>query len=142
MDWMWMLACAVLPVVLIGGFIAMQVSMIRRMSRMEGQAAPELDGAHGEAVASSGPSLFYFYSPQCGACRPMTPIIAEMTRASDRVHPVNIAEDMQTARKFGVMATPAVVVTRGGIVDKVLIGPQDRSTLQGLLADSWEEAPT
>lgn len=115
-------------------FLGMQILMVRRMRRQKGRPAPELEGAEGEAIRSGGSSLFYFYSPRCGACRAMTPVVQEMAKKrGDAVFPVDISRDLSMARQFGVMATPTTILVRDGSVADVLIGPQPESALRAMV---------
>lgn len=120
-------------VMLVGLFIGFQVFMIRKMQGQRGKPAPALEGKAGKAIARGKASLFYFYSPQCGACRPMTPVVKSMAKKQSSVFPVDISRDMATARKFGVMATPTTILVKDGTVAEVLIGPQPESVLRGLV---------
>ncbi|MFH1464243.1 MAG: thioredoxin family protein [Pseudomonadota bacterium] len=115
-------------------FIGLRVFMVMRIKRQEGRPIPELAGKQGKAAKARTPSLFYFYSPQCGACRSMTPVIKKMPGLDRNVFAVDISKDMDTARRFGVMATPTTVLVREGVVQQILIGPQPESALRGLLA--------
>ena len=46
----------------------------------KGKAAPELTGSFGKAINGGKTALFYFYSPSCGACRSMTPVVEGYTK--------------------------------------------------------------
>ena len=87
----------------------------------------------GKVVRKGRPALFYFYSPQCGACRVMTPVIKEMEKAGKDVFAIDISVDMATARKFGVMATPTTVQINKGIIEDILIGPRPKAALEALI---------
>jgi len=119
-----------------GAFVALMVGMrvliAYKSSAMKNKPAPPLDGKMGKRVSKGKTALFYFFSPGCGACGAMTPVVNEMCKSNDGVFPIDISKDMQTARKFGVMATPTVVVVRDKVVKDVIIGPQSASTLQQL----------
>ncbi|RME30602.1 MAG: thioredoxin [Deltaproteobacteria bacterium] len=122
--------------VAVGGFIALlfafQLFMVFKMRRKEGKPAPSLDGKPGKLIEKGNRAVFYFYSPSCGACKAMTPVFRKMARTKKNVFPVDISTDMATARKFGVMATPTVIVVNNKTIEKVLIGPQPQATLQSL----------
>ncbi len=121
---------------IIGGvilaFFTLQYIMILKMKRKKGKPAPVLDGNYQKAM-KKGKSLFYFYSPSCGACRPMTPIIEKIGKKHRNVFTINIQHDLDTARKFGIMGTPATVLVENGTIGEFLIGPQKEEVLQGLL---------
>ncbi len=120
------------------GFIAlivvMRVVISTRMRKLQGKAAPELRGRMQQRVSGGRRALFYFHSPGCGACRTMTPVVKRLQKKSKGVFAVDISLDMDTARRFSVMATPTTVLIDGGIIEQVLVGPQPQTTLEGLLS--------
>lgn len=120
-------------VVLAVAFIGMQVFVAWRMKRMEGAPAPQVGGDAGQRIAGGESALFYFYSPQCGACRTMTPVVKELAGQGPGVFAVDITQDMDTARRFGVMATPTTVVVKQGTVSQVLVGAQSPDRLRSLV---------
>ena len=123
----------ILPVIVLAvAFIGLQVFLTRRMMKLKGQPAPAVAGAAGRRVADGRSALFYFYSPQCGACRTMTPVVKELAGRAPGVFPVDISVDMDTARRFSVMATPTTILVRDGKVAEVLVGPQSPERLRGL----------
>jgi thioredoxin 1 len=111
--------------------VGLRVFMVLRIKRQEGKPAPELTGRLGRAARGRDKALFYFYSPSCGPCKPMTPVVKAMR---GNVHAVDITQDMETARKFGVMATPTTVLVRHGVVQQILVGPQPAPALKALMA--------
>jgi thioredoxin 1 len=115
-------------------FIALQMVPRLISASKKGKDAPELSGSYSRAVKKSNqPSLFYFYSPQCGACKPMTPIIDKMADRYRNLFKVNVANDMDTARKFGVMGTPSIVLVKEGKIQEFLVGPQPEDKIVDLL---------
>ncbi len=127
------LSSIVVPLVaVLLGFIGLQMFMVRRMRRMRGQEAPSVGGAAGRRVADGRNALFYFYSPQCGACRTMTPVVKQLAERAPGVFPVDVSQDLDTARRFKVMATPTTILVRDGKVAEVLVGAQSADTLRGL----------
>jgi thioredoxin 1 len=111
--------------------VGMRLFMVLRIKRQQGKPVPELPGKLGRAAHSRGKSLFYFYSPGCAPCRPMTPLVKAMR---GNVFAVDITQDFETARKFGVMATPTTVLVKQGVVEQILVGPQPESALRALMA--------
>lgn len=114
-------------------FLGLQ--MIPRMisASKKGKDAPELNRQYNNAIKKSDPALFYFYSPQCGACKPMTPVIDKIAERYRNTLKVNVAEDMDTARKFGVMGTPSVVLVKQGKIAEYLVGPQPEDKIRSIL---------
>lgn len=122
---------------LLVGFIALmvltRVMIAVNIRKHKGQPAPELSGTAAKLVRPGKRALFYFFSPSCAACKTMTPQIQEMGKRNRQVMAVDISQDMATARKFGVMATPTTVLVTDGVVQDILIGPQPKSALEGML---------
>lgn len=115
-------------------FFALQYGLVLKMRFKKGKQVPELDGKYGRAIQNGKKAIFYFYSQSCGACRPMTPIIDQYVKKSKNVYKVDIARDMATARKFGVMGTPSTVLVENGIIKEFLVGPQSEAKLSQLIS--------
>ncbi len=113
--------------------VGMRVLMNVKASRMRGAAVPPLPGKAGKHVKAGKSGLLYFYSPACGACRTMTPIIKKLSESREGVFAVDISRDMATAQALGVMATPTMVTVRKGHVDQVVIGPRPPATIESLI---------
>jgi thioredoxin 1 len=113
-------------------FIVGQLMLVHKMKRQQGKPAPGLTGKPEKWIRSGKPALFYFYSPSCGACREMTPVVRRLEKKHKGVFAVDISQDMETARKFGVMATPTTIQVTKGIIRQVLIGPQPPSEIEQL----------
>jgi len=63
--------------------------------------------------------IYYFHSPHCGACKSITPIIAEEYKP---VNIIDISTDLELARKFNIRATPTVVFVENNIISNVHLG--------------------
>ena len=79
--------------------------------------------------------LLYFYSPSCGPCRSMTPIIDQLAAAHDNVGKIDIQKDPETAREFGIRATPTTVLLQGNVIKQVALGAKTQKQLEKLLAE-------
>ena len=82
---------------------------------------------------SSGNRLFYFYSPSCGPCRSMTPIVDKLASQSDAITKVDISKDPELAGRFGIRATPTTVLVEKDTIKEVRLGAQSQKQLQKLL---------
>jgi thioredoxin-like negative regulator of GroEL len=105
-----------------------QVAVRRQARAMRGKPIPILDGPLA-AVAERERALVYFFSPSCGACRPITPRLRELERKGGPVFLVNVAEDLSAARAFKVMATPSIVEVERGVVVGFHVGPPPAEVL-------------
>jgi len=111
-----------------------RIAMIVHSRAMVGKPAPDdLSGDAGRAIRKGRRALFYFYSTHCPPCKAMTPVVDALAEKHPNVFKVNVSEDFLAARKFGVTATPSVVLVEGGVICKFLIGAQSETRLARLL---------
>lgn len=114
-------------------FLLMQIFMVRKMRAKRGTHAPSLGGRFDDMMRK-GKVLFYFFSPSCRACRPMTPIIQSMAQKDKRLILSDVSRDSRMAQQLGVMATPTLVLVQEGKIADILVGYQDESRLRAWLA--------
>ncbi len=115
-------------------FFLLQFFMAFKMRLQKGKPAPVVSGAAGKAIQRGDKVLLYFFSPNCGACRTMTPVVQKMAKSQKNVYPVDISRDLTVARQFGVMGTPSTVLVETGKISEFLVGPQPEAKLRSLLA--------
>lgn len=108
--------------VALGLVVFMQVSIARRARAMEGKAVPPLPGTMGRRIETQKSALVYLYSPQCGACRAITPRVRALAAKNPAVFAVDVMRDMDLARALGVMATPSTVELRDGKIAGYHVG--------------------
>lgn len=80
-----------------------------------------------------GDRLIYFYSPKCGPCRSMTPIIDQLGQRYPQVFKVNIQQDPETARAFNIRATPTTLLVKQNRILDIALGARSRAQLETLL---------
>jgi len=110
--------------------VFMQLAVARRARAMQGKAVPPLPGPIGRRIASQGHALVYFFSPQCGACRAITPRVRDLAKTNGGVFAVDVMSDMELARALGVMATPSTVEIADGKIVGYHIGPIPNPVMQ------------
>lgn len=129
-----MSAFAYLIIAVVGLFLLMQIIPLIRARQARGKAVPELDALLTDAQRVQPRLLVYFWSPACGMCRPMTPVIDKLAAEQANVVKVNVAETTELARRIGIMGTPSLAVIEGGAVSKVVVGARGEAQIRALLA--------
>jgi thioredoxin 1 len=100
----------------VGLVVGMQVLVRLRSRAMIGKAVPELPGEVGRKVSHSKRALVYFFSPSCGACRAITPVVQKLKEHNPSVFAVDVTRDLSLARALNVMATPSTVEVADGAI--------------------------
>lgn len=118
---------------IIGLFAAMQLYVWLGSKRLQGQDAPEYVGLLDPAQQDMKRLLFYFYSEHCGPCRALTPLIDRMAERYDNVVKVDAMKNPAAAQKFGIRATPTLILVEQGKVVKVMLGGVSEKQLELLL---------
>lgn len=110
-----------LLVVAVPALLALVVWLPRwRMGRIVGRRAPPVSGPDGVP----GDGLFYFSSPDCWQCRPVTRAVDALAAQGRRVVRVDISHSAELAQRFGVRQVPAVIAVEDGRVTRVWVGPR------------------
>ena len=81
--------------------------------------------------------LLDFYADWCGPCRMVSPIVDEIANEHPEylVGKINVDEEEELAREFGVMSIPMLVVMeKGKIVDKA-VGARPKVQILAMLED-------
>jgi len=79
---------------------------------------PDMQGISNLLEHSSLPVLVDFYSPTCGPCHMMHPVVERLgsRRAGEvAVIKVNVDDNPEVARRFGIQAVPTFLVVLKGI---------------------------
>jgi thioredoxin 1 len=96
-------------------------------------ATPVTDSAWtDEVLQSDKPVLVDFWAEWCGPCRMVSPIVDEIAEehADDlKVLKLNVDENPNTAREYGVMSIPTLLVFKGGQPDKRIVGAKGKAQL-------------
>lgn len=84
---------------------------------------------------SDKPVLLDFYAEWCGPCRMMLPIVDEIAkeRSDFAIGKVNVDENAELAREFGVVSIPTLVVMRGGKVVRQASGARPKAQVISML---------
>ncbi len=89
-----------------------------------------------EVLNSDKPVLVDFWAPWCGPCRNLSPIIEEIANereATLKVGKINVDEQVELARRFGVMSIPTVMIFKNGQLVSTSVGFRPKREIEALL---------
>ena len=88
-----------------------------------------------EVKNSKGTVLVDFYADWCGPCKMLSPVLAEIDgKDTDaKICKVNVDEEVDLARTFGVMSIPCLIVFKDGEVINKTVGLKSKSEVLDLL---------
>ena len=85
-----------------------------------------------EVLRSEGPVLVDFWADWCGPCHAVAPVLDQIVEEhSDlRLVKVNIDEEQELARRYGVMSIPTMILFESGEPKAAAMGAQPKSMLE------------
>ena len=90
-------------------------------------------------LQSDVPVLVDFWSPSCGPCRliaPLLDVLATENGDAARIVKINTYENMNLAARYGVDMLPTIMIFRNGNVVERMIGAVDKSRMQEALDEA------
>ncbi len=94
------------------------------------------DNFQREVVESEIPVLVDFWATWCGPCRMLAPTLEEIANENEgviKVGKVNVDEQPELARQFGIMSIPTLIVFKNGQITNQTMGLQPKADIMALL---------
>ena len=88
-----------------------------------------------EVLNSDKPVLLDFWAPWCGPCRMVVPMVESIARERPdiKVGKVNIDEEFELAKEFGIMSIPTLVVMKDGKIVRQSTGARPKDQILEML---------
>jgi thioredoxin 1 len=86
-----------------------------------------------EVLESEQPVIVDFWAEWCGPCHAVAPVLDQIAldRATEiKLVKVNIDEEPDLARRYGVMSIPTIILFKSGEPAAVAIGAQPKTMLE------------
>jgi thioredoxin 1 len=85
-----------------------------------------------EVLQSEQPVLVDFWAEWCGPCHAVAPVLDQIASEHEelRLVKVNIDEQPELARRFGVMSIPTMILFEGGEPKAAALGAQPKGMLE------------
>ena len=90
---------------------------------------------HAEVLNSDKPVLLDFWAPWCGPCRMVIPMVEEIAgeRPDIKVGKINVDENPELVKKFGITSIPTLVVMEKGQIVNEAKGAMPKKSILKLL---------
>lgn len=88
-----------------------------------------------EVINSHKPVLLDFWATWCGPCNMLSPVIEEIASENQdiKVGKINIDEESDLARSFGIMSIPTLVLVKDGKVVNSSVGFQSKQQIMKMM---------
>ena len=88
-----------------------------------------------EVLSSDKPVLLDFWAPWCGPCRMVVPMVEQIAdeRPDIKVGKINIDEEFELARAYGISSIPTLVVMKDGQILRQATGARPKHQILEML---------
>lgn len=88
-----------------------------------------------EVLNAEKPVLVDFWASWCGPCRMVGPIVEEIAQEREDVivGKINVDEQPELAREFGIMSIPTLIVLRNGMELERAVGARPKAQILNML---------
>ena len=117
----------------IGFILFMQIFVRLSTYLKKGKEINGIGGELGKKINAGEKLLVYFFSPSCGACRSVTPVIEKMKNENSNVYKIDVSQKPEISRGFGVMGTPATIVVENRKISQYILGARTESFIRKLI---------
>lgn len=100
---------------------------------MHGETTVLTDATFDEEIsASDQPVLVDFWAEWCGPCKALEPVLDEVAAQTEgrlRVAKVNVDDNLDVVRRFGVLSIPTLILFKEGEPQLRLVGAKGKAQL-------------
>ena len=89
-----------------------------------------------EVLKADAPVLVDYWAEWCGPCKMIAPVLEEIAReyaGKLKIAKLNIDENAQTPRKYGIRGIPTLMLFKNGNVEATKVGAVSKSQLVAFL---------
>ena len=94
------------------------------------------DNFEQEVLKSDIPVLVDFWAVWCGPCQMLAPTIEELAKEYEgrvKVGKVNVDEQPELSRKYGIMSIPTLILFKDGQIAEQTMGVQPKESIEAML---------